>query len=226
MSDIDIGTIIDIQVIPYDVREVKTVDARLPYSPYNYNNIVENCSDIKETLILQIERHSKEFPIIERITNVNITAAWFCSIDCLAVGLYEPSVLFASISAECILNHDLRLEGERQKQNRKWLELNWRNLKTANEKGLPTEILLNPGETFAKDSNIEFVTRRNKVAHGDLEGYYSMYPAKFDPEIFGNSDQFDFGHNKPSRVHALDQINKAKNFIIGWANQKPKIRLH
>jgi hypothetical protein len=226
MSDNEIGTIIDIQVVPYDVREVKTIDARLSYSPYNYNNIVENCSQIKETLILQIERNSTQFPIVERVTNINITAAWFCSIDCLAVGLYEPSVLFASISTECILNHDLRLEEERQNQNRKWLELNWKNLKIAHEKGLPTETLLNSGETLAKDSNIEFVARRNKVAHGDLEGYYNIYPAKFDPEIFGNNDQFDFGYNKPSREHALDQINKAKNFIVDWAKQKPKIRLH
>jgi hypothetical protein len=63
------------------------------------------------------------------------------------------------------------------------------------------------------------------VAHGDLEGYYQFYPGIFDPAIF-DPVIFDVGHTRPSKQHALDQIEKAKNFIIIWAKQKPKIRLH
>ncbi|GEM_PF-3970008 len=225
MSENETGTITDVQIIPYDIRTVPNIHAESPYSPYNYDKIVENCEQIKETIILHIERNPQEFKIVERVTDIGITSSWFCAIDCLAVGLYDPSILFASISVECILNHDLRLEKERQNMSYKWLDLNWQNLKIANDNGLPTDMLLNQGEFFSKESTIEFIIRRNKVAHGDLEGYYQIYPGSFDKEHF-DSEFFDVGYSRPSKQHALDQIEKAKNFIVSWAQQKPKIRLH
>lgn len=226
MPESDIGTIIDIQVVPYDVRKVPTIDATLPYSPYNYDNIIKNCEQIQETLVLHIEKNPREVTLVERMTDIGITSSWFCAIDCLAVGLYDPSVLFASISVECVLNHDLRLDSERQNAlQHKWFDLNWKNLKLAYEKGLPTNLLLNDGENFSKDSALEFVARRNKVAHGDLSGYNQIYPGSFDKQYF-DEEFFDIGHTRPSKEHAIDQIEKAKKFIIEWAKQKPKIRLH
>lgn len=160
------------------------------------------------------------------MSDVNITNEWFCAIDCLAVGLYAPSILFASISVECILNNDMRLEAWRQERSHEWILLNTKNLKHAYEKGLPTNLLLNVGETFETD--IEFVMRRNKVAHGDVRGYRSMYPSLFDlrlsKELFDETE-LSFGYYRPAKEHAFGQIDKAKRFIIAWARQKPTVRL-
>ncbi len=219
------GTVIEVKVVPYDITKVETIKASLPYSPYNYNNIVENCKSITETLIISIQDDGRAtFPIVERISDIGITSSWFCAIDCLAVGLYEPSVLFASIAVECVLNHDVRLDDERIQTNRQWLDLNAKNLELAHNKGLPTNLLLKIGESFASGS-IEFVMRRNKVAHGDLEGYLNMHPGGFTPTGFTESG-FTIGYSRPSRKHALSQIDKAKNFIVEWAKQKPQVRLH
>lgn len=226
MSEIETGIVIEVQVVSYDVKKVPTIDATKDYSPYNYKNIVDNCSEINETLILRIQDDTrKNFPFVERISDLGITSSWFCAIDCLAVGLYDPSVLFASIAVECVLNHDLRLEELRQNEPYKWIDLNWKNLKRAHEKGLPTHLLLKENETFEEPSSIEFVNRRNKVAHGDIEGYSNMYPPAFQKDAFQN-DAFQFGHERPSKQHALDQIEKSKRFIVEWAKQKPKVRLH
>ncbi len=226
MSMIETANVIEIKVIPYDVTKVQTIDATMPYSPYNYSNIVDNCKEIKETLLLMIQDDiKKNIPIPERISDIGITSSWFCAIDCLAVGLYDPSVLFASISVECVLNHDMRLESYRRAQPYEWIDLNWQNLKYAHENGLPTDLLLNADEVFDKNINIEFVIRRNKVAHGDMEGYRALYPGTFDKSNF-DSNNFNVGYSKPSKQHALSQIDKAKHFIIEWANQKPRIRLH
>lgn len=220
-----IGTVIEVKVVPYDVTKVETIKASLSYSPYNYNNIVENCKSITETLIISIQDDGRtSFPIVERISDIGITSSWFCAIDCLAVGLYDPSVLFASIAVECVLNHDLRLEEERQKAKYKWLDLDAKNLELAYNRGLPTNLLLNIGESFASGS-IEFVMRRNKVAHGDIEGYSNMYPPVFQKNLF-QKNVFQMGHPRPPKEHALSQIDKAKNFIVEWAKQKPQVRLH
>lgn len=228
MSGIQTGTVTEIKVVPYDITKVQTINANLSYSPYNYNNIVENCKEIKETLILSIQEDNKKtFPFVERISDLGITSSWFSAIDCLAVGLYEPSVLFASISVECILNHDMRLEQFRQNMSYTWIDLNWQNLKYAHDNGLPTNLLLNVGETFS--ANMEFVMRRNKVAHGDIEGYSNMYPAFFDKGLANDMfDEvlFDIGNSRPSKEHALGQIEKAKRFIVEWARPNPKVRIH
>ena len=230
MSEIETGTVVGVEVCPCDVKQNTNINANNEWSPYNYNRIVENCKEIKETLLITIKPDTENiFPFAERISNLGITSSWFCAIDCLAVGLYEPAVLFASISVECVLNHDIRLEKLRQTEPNNWINLNWRNLKCAHDNGLPTNLLLNEDKTFRKGVNIEFIKRRNKVAHGDIEGYISIYPPnikRLASNDIGEISPDDFGHTRPSKQQVLDQIEKAKRFILEWAKQKPKVRLH
>lgn len=194
------------------------------WSPYNYQNITNNLDQIKETIIVMIQSDAGGVPVAELVLDTHITRSWFSALDCLAVGLYDPSVLMASISVESILNHDLRLEKLKQARCYDRIDLNWKNLAGAFYEGLPVKMLMNPDEKFEKHS-IEFIERRNKVAHGDIEGYSNMYPASFTKTGFTDTG-FNFGHRKPSKEHAIDQINKAKNFIFEWAKSNPKIRLH
>ncbi len=163
-------------------------------------------------------------PVPELVLDTHITRSWFSALDCLAVGLYDPSVLMASISVESVLNHDLRLEKLKKIRSYDRIDLNWKNLASAFYEDLPVRMLMNSDEKFEKHG-IEFIERRNKVAHGDIEGYSNMYPLTFQKSVF-QSDTFQTGHSRPSKEHAIDQINKAKNFIIEWAKSNPKIRLH
>src|SRR6266571_6271859 len=115
MTIIQTGKVIDVQVVPYDVTRNPNINAKERYSPYNHDNIVNSCKEIQETLLLTIEEDERRtFPYPERMSDLNITNEWFCAIDCLAVGLYAPAILFASISVECVLNNDMRLEEWRQ----------------------------------------------------------------------------------------------------------------
>ncbi|MGI0015265.1 MAG: hypothetical protein ACREBU_17760 [Nitrososphaera sp.] len=219
------GNVVDVKVVPYDVRQVPNVDATQEYSPYNLKNIIANCETVKETIVVYVRgEHGTTSVVPERILDTNITAAWFYAVDCLAVGLNEPAVLLASISVESVLNHDIRLEHLRKTEPYEWIDLHWKNLKCAYENGLPVDLLLNKGEEFRKGCRIEFVERRNKMAHGDYEGYGNLYPASFNKGEF--SEEFDLGHNRPPKEHALDQIEKSKRFIISWARQNPRIRIH
>ena len=227
MSSIRTGTVTGINIVPYDATKDDTNNPNSSkyYSPYRYDSIIDNLKHIKEVLVLNIQNDIGGFQEIERIADLGITSSWFYAMNCLAVRLYDGSVLFASIAVECILNHDLRLDEDRIKAKKYyWLDLDVKNITLAYKKGLPTNLLLNPNETFEK-KKIEFVKRRNKVAHGDVEGYYEMYPSGFDKKIF-DAKVFQAGHKRPSKEHAIDQMNKAKDFIIAWANQKPQVRIH
>lgn len=222
MSENKTGAVVNISAVPYDAREDPTNNPSNPYSPHNYDRMLDNLRDIKETLILEIQPDEGGFSSVERILDLGITESWFCALNCLTCSLYDPSVLFASISVECVLNHDLRLEKLRQSQSYERIDLNWKNLASAFYEGLPVNLLMNSNDKFER-YGIEFVERRNKVAHGDLEGYMKNYPGNFSSDY---GDNFDFGHSRPSKEHALDQLEKAKKFIIEWAKQKPKVRLH
>lgn len=222
MSTTRFGSVMGINVVPYCAKEDPTNNPSNPYSPHNYDKMLDNLKDIKETLVLEIQPDEGGFSSIERILDLGITESWFYALNCLTVSLYDPSVLFSSISVECILNHDIRLEKLRQSQSYEWIDLNWKNLAGAFYEGLPVKLLMNSDDKFER-YGIEFVERRNKVAHGDLEGYRKNYPGHFDVHY---GDNFDVGHSRPSKEHALDQLEKAKKFIIEWARQKPKVRLH
>ena len=200
MSEVQIGTVVGVEVCPYDVKQNANINASNEWSVYNYNRIVENCGEIKETLVITIEYTKDTF--VERMSDLGVTSSWFCAIDCLAVGLYEPAVLFASISVECVINHDTRLERLRQTEPNNWINLNWINLKHAYENGLPTRLLLNEDETFRKGANIKFIKRRNKVAHGDIEGYGNLYPPNIERLASNKKGDFnpdDFGRSRPSK---------------------------
>ena len=219
-------TVVEVQLIPYDVTQNPNIKADNDWSPYNFQNIVNNFDQIKETIVLMVKKNDDEnsLTVPEIILDTHITRSWFIAVDCLAVGLYDPSVLMASISVESVLNHDMRLESERQKTKYKWLDLDAKNLELAYKSGLPTNLLLNTNETFHSPV-IEFAYRRNKVAHGDIDGYSQFYPAMIDENEY-ETVILDYGEKRPSKEHAIDQINKSKQFIIEWAKTNPKLRLH
>ena len=75
-------------------------------------------------------------------------------------------------------------------------------MKYAYDNGLPTHLFLNEDETFRKGANIEFIKRRNKVAHGDIEGYGNLYPPNIERLASNKKGDFnpdDFGHSRPSK---------------------------
>ena len=83
---------------------------------------------------------------------------------------------------------------------------------------------MNSDEKFEKHG-IAFIERRNKVAHGDIEGYSNMYPLTFQKSVFQNNT-FQVGHSRPSKEHAIESNQQAKNFIVEWAKSNPTLRLH
>ncbi|MGI0082911.1 MAG: hypothetical protein ACREAG_06405 [Nitrosopumilaceae archaeon] len=189
------------------------------YSIFNFEQALKNYQAISGNFAIDILDYTTNESFSEIESDMGILESWRTGVNCFGARIYSGAVLFASVSTECVLNHDLRLEKYRQKANHEWLDLTVKNLKSADDNGLPTKLLLEPNETFLTD--ITFVRRRNKVAHGDKEGYQKIHVPK----------KIEFGITytntwEPTREQALDQIEKAKNFIIEWAKQSPEVRVH
>ena len=94
---------------------------------------------------------------------------------------------------------------------RKWLTLNRKVIKDARINGLPVDLLLNT-EEVGLERDPAFVLRRNKVVHGDTEGYM---------EATGFYRTIDFTKPyklpvAPSEDQACDQLTKSRKFLIKW----------
>ncbi len=127
------------------------------------------------------------------------------------LGLYAATIFFASRTIEMAINNDARMREERLKTPLKWLFLNRNVLKQAQDNGLPINLLLNT-EELKLNSNPIFVIRRNKVIHGDIEGY---------KEVTGFYQTTDFTKPyklpvAPSEEDAYDQLTKSRKFLIQW----------
>lgn len=126
-------------------------------------------------------------------------------------GIFAATIFFASRAVEMAINKDARMQEEKMNYDWKWLSLSRRSLKEAQVRGLPVGPLLNP-EEVGLDSDPVFVIRRNKVVHGDIEGY---------KEATGFYRVTDFTKPyklpvAPSEDDAYDQFIKSRRFLIEW----------
>jgi hypothetical protein len=85
-----------------------------------------------------------------------------------------------------------------------WITLNSYNAVAANNLGLPINELLDLDErqTLSESTEIKFIARRNKVAHGDIADYISGLPA----------------YSEHADAEAYDQLSKADHFFVEWHN--------
>lgn len=187
-------------------------------SRYNLDNILKNYGkDFDGTFEIIIE-DANSGTNVELETTIGITNNFIIACECLGGSLYSGSVLFASIAVEVILNHDTRLEDHRRLNSRQWLTLTPNILQCAYNRGLPTNLLLGRGEKLGK--NIKFIQKRNKVAHGDTEGYRKIIMSK--SRKLGRKYENRW---EPSLVDALSQIKKTRKFIDEWGRGKPSLIL-
>jgi len=127
------------------------------------------------------------------------------------LGFFAATVFFASRAVEMAINKDARMQDERMKSERKWLSLNRRVLKEARIMGLPADLLLDSDEVKLENDPL-FIVRRNKVVHGDTEGYK-------DATGFYKVTDFTKSYRlpvAPSEEDAYDQLVKSRRFMIGW----------
>lgn len=203
-------TVIEVIEKEFDMNDVlKPSDST---SRYNFENVKHNYDNITKTFNIFIKRDSIPERENERNTEFGITALWFLALDALGSSSYPASVVFASASVESAINHDTRLKDLRDESHIDWITLSWKNLEYAFCKGLPVKLLMNQSDKFEKNG-IEFVERRNLVAHGDFIGY-----EKYDHNKPVNNKPHHFESVYfPTQQHALEQIEKAKNFLMAWA---------
>lgn len=189
------------------------------FSRYNRINVLKNYENFDGMLEIIIDVGNGQINT-ESETNIGITNSFITAVECLGASLYSPSVLFASITVECIINHDEKLEQFRKQQEREWFDLTPKNLKLALDNGLPADLLLEKGEQLP--NMIKFILRRNKIAHGDTEGYRQIGVPRED--LVRGIEYTNFW--QATKEDALDQIKKARNFVEAWGKTNPKLRLH
>lgn len=185
-----------------------------PNAPFNKDSIIREILKQKKKFMLMLHVGGDLSPIPDRVNKTGITESWYIALDCFGVQQYPATILFASIAVEALLNHDKRLCAYRNSLKReKWITLNPQSLKTASEKGIDISPLLDrDGKCF------EFITRRNKIAHGDISGYVDfLWKEKPNRELIEKVTV--------TRKQALNQLNRSYRFITKWAESKPTIIL-
>jgi len=129
-----------------------------------------------------------------------------------ALGIFAATIFFSSRAVEMAINQDRSMQEEKTKSPWNWLTLSRVVLRKARDNGLPIDLLLSDQEVEL-DSDPVFVVRRNKVVHGDIEGY---------KEATGFYKMTDFTKPyklpvAPSEDEAYDQIMKSRDFLVRWA---------
>ncbi len=182
-----------------------------PNAPFNRDSIVKQILKQRKKFMLYLKVAKVSFQVPERSSPTGITDSWFIALDCFGVQQFPATILFASISVETLLNHDKRLHEYRQQSSHNWLDLNLENLKLAKKVGINISDLL---DRDGKHS--EFITRRNKIAHGDLAGYFN-----FLLEMKPRRDMVE--KIVITQKQALNQLVRSFNFITKWAKSEPSV---
>jgi hypothetical protein len=163
--------------------------------------------------------------------SIGIRHALITAGTCYCARLNDACIVFASIAAECVLNCDARLEAEKSPKQYRWLDVDNKNLKLANDKGLPVSELLYDGETLQDlgrpNQPVRFAKLRNKYVHGEYAAVDSI--ARGTP--FGESQTTEELANEqlyPAFIYvsgsdALEQFRHARNFVTRWVEQSPEI---
>lgn len=127
---------------------------------------------------------------------------------CFHVGCFLGTIALASDLVEIILNRDSRTQMAQFTRMKGWATLNNKNLNVAHQNGLPVHLLLSSGENVDQPDPVAFVSRRNKVAHGNVL------------ELI--RDLSDYCDN--AEEEALDQLDKAERFLVEWFNAAPDVQ--
>lgn len=187
----------------------ETIIFDYPEAPFNKKAIINHILKQKQKFMIYLHTTNKSFRVPERVVNTGITDSWFIALDCFGIQQYPATILFASIAVEALLNHDKRMYDYKRSMKKEWLFLNLETLKVASDKGIDISFLL---DRNGKDS--EFIKRRNKIAHGDLSGYFNfLWKEKPNRELIEKI--------RITRKQALNQLNRSFRFIAKWAESKP-----
>jgi hypothetical protein len=184
-----------------------------PDAPYNKKSIIKETLRQKQKFVLHLKTKEVPFQVPERMIKTGISTSWYIALDCFTIQEYPPTILFASIAVESVLNHDKRLHSYRNGLKEKWITLSLKNLQKVLEKGIDISALL---DRDGQDS--EFITRRNKIAHGDFAGYVNfLWEKKPNRDLYEKLEI--------TRKQALNQLNRSFRFITKWAESNPTIIL-
>jgi len=128
---------------------------------------------------------------------------------CLDERRFLAAIAMASSAVELILNRDRRLQGVPDFQEPYgWANLNNRNLKIAQQNGLPVHALMDKGDDLGSKTPIVFVELRNKVAHGEIDNLVNDL-SDYDPK---------------AEQMAADQEKKMRHFVSEWFNSAPDVQ--
>jgi hypothetical protein len=124
---------------------------------------------------------------------------------CFEIGRYLAAILLASKSVELIMARDTRTRAhpELRRAADNTITLCSRNLVIARKLGLPVDRLLSPEEVLNPEAPILFADRAARVNTGSVTIWFSAiseYVALAEKE-------------------ALDQLEKAQRFLVGWFNE-------
>lgn len=182
-------------------------------APFNRESIIKEILSQKQKFMLSLQTKEVPFQVPDRVSKTGITDSWYIALDCFGVQQYHATILFSAIAVESVLNHDKRLYAYRNSLKKKWITLSLKSLEKASEKGIDVSALI---DIDGKDS--EFITRRNKIAHGDIAGYVDfLWEKKPNRDIMEKI--------MITRKQALNQLNRSFRFITKWAQTNPTIIL-
>jgi len=202
--------IVSLEILP---NRKEDIPLDYPEAPHNTKSIIRESLRQKQKFVLRLKTKEVSFQVPERMIKSGISTSWYIALDCFSIQEYSPTILFASIAVESLLNHDSRMYSYRTSLKDKWINLSLNNLKKASEKGIDVSALI---DRDGKGS--EFIIRRNKIAHGDFSGYvHFLWEKKPNREIMEKLDI--------TRKQALNQLNRSFRFITTWAKTNPTIIL-
>ena len=181
--------------------------------PFNRQSIIRQQDKFPDRMVMYLDV-GKGFPIVERVHNTGITDSWFIASDCFLVQQYPATILFAAIAVESALNHDSRLYDLRQ-ENDGWIALG-KAIEKAKNAGIDVSDLVD------EKDQLEFVTIRNKIAHGNLTGYTKFQQTKIKDhnDIDEISKTWRVGEDQ-----ALKHLKTSFYFLKKWAEKNPTLIL-
>jgi hypothetical protein len=131
------------------------------------------------------------------------------AVHCFVERRFLACIAMASTAVEIILNRDRRLRKLPNFKSRDgWAYLNNRTLRIARDNGLPSNVLLSPGDDLDSQKPIAFVEIRNKIAHGEITHLVSEL-SDYDPSAEQIADE---------------QETKMRMFVSEWFNTAPDVQ--
>jgi len=189
-----------------------------PLAPFNHKSIIEHLSKFRDRFVLHLDVNGP-FAIPERGHPTLIMDSFFVASDCFLVQQYPATILFSAITVETVLNHDSRMYRFKKQNNKKWLNLTKGVLLKAQDLGIDISDLV---EKTNGEYTSDFITLRNKIAHGDMSGYTNHFLAKV-------KDRKNWKEITEARgigeKQALRHLKKCFNFVKKWGMSKPIIIL-